>query len=127
MFAQCTRKFKRQQVPAIDLYTCITITQRMMGCHFGVLFTPVTQCHIGRAARSLSLFTEASYNSRLGGLCPDQSSVTDSEADLRHRAPVPGDGREPREVGTRHIPGSWSVFEVATLSPMLEIDIGPRE
>jgi len=58
--------------------------------------------------------------------CPDRSSVMDSEADLRHRAPVLGNGRGPREVGPRHIPGSRSVFEVAILSPMLEIDIGPH-
>jgi len=31
------------------------------------------------------------------------------------------------KVGPRHTPGSWSVFEVTTLSPMLEIDIGPRQ
>jgi len=78
--------------------------------HFGVLFTLATQCHVGRAARSLSLFTEASYSLRLGGLCPDQSSVIDSEADLRHRTSILGNGREPREVGPRHIPGSRSVF-----------------
>jgi len=95
--------------------------------HFGVLFTLATQCHVGRAARSLSLFTETSYSSRLGGLCHDQSSVMDSEDDLRYRAPGLGNGREPRDVGPRHIRGRWSVFEVAILDPMLEIDIGPRQ
>ncbi len=58
--------------------------------------------------------------------CPDRSSVMDSQADLRHRAPVLGNGRGLREVGPRHIPGNQSVFEVATLSLMLEIDIRPR-
>ena len=47
---------------------------------------PVTQCHVGRLGRSLSLFAETSYNSRLGGLCTDQSSVIDANEDLRHQS-----------------------------------------
>jgi len=70
-----------------------------MRCHFNALFTPVTQCQIGRPVRPHSLFTETSYNSRLGGLCPDQSSIIDPETDLRHRAPMLVNGRGPREVG----------------------------
>jgi len=51
----------------------------------------------------------------------------DSEADLRHRTPVLGNRRGAREVGPRGIPRSRSVFEVATLSLMSEIDIRPRQ
>ena len=66
-----------------------------------VLFTPVTQRHVGRPVRSLSLFAETSYSPRLGGLCPDQSSVIDPGTDLRHRTPMLGNGRGPRKVGPR--------------------------
>jgi len=61
-----------------------------MRCHVGVLFTPVIQCHVGRAARSLSLVTKTSFSSRLGVLCLDRSSIINSEADLRHHAPMLG-------------------------------------
>ena len=73
-----------------------------MRCHFDVLFTPVTKLHVGLAMRSHSLFAEASYSSRLGGLCPDQSSVIDSETDLRHRALMYGKGRGSLKVGPKH-------------------------
>ena len=33
--------------------------------------------------------------------CSDQSSVINSETDLRHRASMLGNGRGPREVGPR--------------------------
>ena len=101
MFKQYAKKFKCQQGSAIDPDTCTFTNEEMMRYHFDALFTPVTQCHVGRPARPHSLFIETSYSSRLGGLCPDQSSVINPETDLRHRAPMLGDGRGPREGGPR--------------------------
>jgi len=82
----------------------------MAKCHFGVLFTPVTQCHVGRPMRSPSLFSEISYSLRLGGLCPDQSSIIDLETDLRHRALTLGDGRGSRGGPQTHLLGACLVF-----------------
>jgi len=44
---------------------------------------------------------EREYERRTYGNCPDQSSVLSLEADLRHHAPMLGNGRGPREVGPR--------------------------
>ena len=59
----------------------------MVRCHFGALFTSYHQCHVGLQGRSLSLFTEASYNLRLGGFCTDQSLVIDAREGPQTSAP----------------------------------------
>jgi len=99
VFKQYTKKFKRQQGSVIDPDTCTFTNGKMMRYHLGALFTPDTQCHVGRPVQPLSLFTKTSYSSRLGGLSPDQSSVINPETDLKHRAPMLGVGRWPRDVG----------------------------
>ena len=64
------RRNERKQVIAVDLATC---TLKVWGDVTSVYCShPVTQCHVGRLGRSLSLFAETSYSSRLGGLCTDQ-------------------------------------------------------
>jgi len=88
----------------------------------GVLFTPVTQRHVGRPTRSLSLFTETSYSSRLGGLCPDHSSIFDPVTDLKHRTPMLGNERGPDAPAGELV----SLRTLASETLMLEIDVGPR-
>ena len=90
VFKQCTKKFERQQVSTIDPDTCTLIDEEKMRCHFGVLFTTVTQHHIGRPARSLCLFTETSYKSRLGACVPTspRSSTQRLTSNISHRCLV---------------------------------------
>ena len=123
MFKQYTKKFKRQQASTIDPDTCTFTNEEMMRCHFGALFTPVTQCHIGRPVRPHSLFTKTSYNSRLGGLCHDQSSVIDPEtdSDIVHRCLLM-EGGHVRWAQT-HLPENWLVFDICILNP----DVGDRD
>ena len=57
-------------------------------------------------------------------MCPDQSSVIDSEADLRQLVPVNGKERGSLKVGPKHTyHEDWLDFEFATLSLMSEISI----
>jgi len=55
--------------------------------------------------------------------CPDQSSAIDPETDLRHDAPMLGNGRGPREGSQTHLLENWLIFDIHTLNP----DVGDRD
>ena len=114
MFKQCTKKFEHQQVLALDPDTCTLIDEEMMRCHFGVLFTPVTQHHVGRPARSLSLFTDTSYRSRLGP-CVSTSRRSPTQrltSDILHQCLVRKGGhvRWALETPTRELVSLWDLY-----------------
>ena len=84
---------------------------------------PVTQCHVGRPARSLSLFAETSYSSRLGACFPTGPRSSTPLTDLRHRTPMPDSGRGPHKVGPkRTYQRIGQSSDIGTIDP----DVGDR-